>query len=109
MGGVQFNTSTPWGSMGYLQECRELFFEHRGVKIFHAYKDEFSDIPLDFWYCTSASAPADSTYEFDVRDLPHYAGDPLRASPDEHATAIKAAIDAGLLRSEAPFGEDAYD
>ncbi|MFA5553822.1 MAG: hypothetical protein WCZ89_02100 [Phycisphaerae bacterium] len=78
----------------------EKFLLYHGVSIFHTYKDEFSDIPLEFWYSTSSTAEPGSPYEFDVRDLADYK---LLYGTDEmskHKKAIKNAIDAGLLKSE---------
>ena len=80
----------------------EEFLTYRNVRIFHAYKDELSDIPLQFWYSTSVVAGPGSSYEFDVRDLPDYS---LPLGGDEiliHKHVIEAAIDAGLLQSETP-------
>jgi len=81
----------------------EEFLTHQGVTIFHAYKDELSDVPLDYWYSTCASAPPDSCYEFDVRDLPAYQGKRDRLDGREHRRVIRAAIAAGLLGPETPL------
>ncbi|MEX2138309.1 MAG: hypothetical protein WD894_03560 [Pirellulales bacterium] len=80
----------------------EQFLEYRGVRVVHAYKDDFSDIPLEYWYSTSSSAPPGSPFEFDVRELPGYQ---LRAPRDvsaEHKRVTEAAIDAGLLQANMP-------
>jgi hypothetical protein len=78
------------------------FLTHKGLAIFHAYKDEVSDNRLSYWYCTSGDALPNSVYEFDVRELPNY------REGDEHETIICEAIDAGYLESETPpdQGED---
>lgn len=84
----------------------EEFLTNRGVRIFHAYKDEFSDVPLEFWYSTSSTAGPESPYNFDVRDLPGYR---QRSGVDqviEHKRVIMAAIDTGLLRCETPVTLD---
>ena len=84
----------------------EFFLSHRGVKIYHAYKDEYSDISLEFWYSTSSSAGY--SYEFDVRDLPGYRS-PIEADKMlSHRIVIEAAIDAGILQSEKPFDVDSH-
>lgn len=84
----------------------ELFLSHRGVNIYHAYKDEYSDISLEFWYSTLSCAGC--SYEFDVRDLPGYRS---HIEVDEllrHRTVIEAAIDAGILQSEQQFDMDSH-
>jgi hypothetical protein len=78
------------------------FLMYRGVRIFHAYKDELSEIPLTFWYSTSSTAGPDSPYEFDVRDLPGYIERNGKDEIAEHKRVIMAAIDAGLLRADTP-------
>ncbi|MFH1742438.1 MAG: hypothetical protein ABIH23_25825 [bacterium] len=80
----------------------EEFLTHRGVRISHAYKDDLSDIPLEFWYSTSSTAEPGSTYEFDVRDLAGYRSRSRADEFLEHERLIKAAIDAGLLRPDTP-------
>ena len=80
----------------------EEFLTHNGVRIFHAYKDELSDIPLEFWYSTSSTADSGSPYEFDVRDLVGYRSQTGQEEMLEHKRIIKAAIDAGLLQSDIP-------
>jgi hypothetical protein len=80
----------------------EELLTHRGVRIFHAYKDDTSDIPLEFWYSTSSTSEPGSVYEFDVRDLAGYRSQNGQDKMSEHKRAIKAAIDAGLLQSDVP-------
>lgn len=86
----------------------EEFLTHRGVRIFHAYKDELSDIPLEFWYSTSSTAGPGSPYEFDVRDLPGYRSRCRADEVSEHERLIKAAIDAALLQSDTPVTLDSH-
>jgi hypothetical protein len=76
----------------------EAFLTYRAVRIVHAYKDELSDVPLEFWYSTSTTAEPGSPYEFDVRDLAGYSSQVGEDEVSEHKRVIKAAIDAGLLR-----------
>ncbi len=78
----------------------EKFLTYKGVSIFHAYKDDFSDIPLEFWYSTCATAPLWSGYEFDVRQLPGYRPRFDGPGPSEHERVIREAIAAGILRRE---------
>ena len=40
----------------------EQFVEYAGVKIFHTYQDEFSDVPQSYWYSTSDTAASDSEW-----------------------------------------------
>ena len=80
----------------------EKFLEHRGVAIYHAYKDEFSDVPLYYWYSTSSGCLPGSEYEFDVRELPEYRLSPLVDELSRHRLAILAAIDAGIIDSDRP-------
>ena len=84
------------------------FLTYRGVRIFHAYKDELSDVPLEFWYSTSSTAEPGSPYEFNVRDLADYRSLCRAGEVSEHECAIKAAIDAGLLQSDTPVTLDNY-
>ncbi|MBN1392563.1 MAG: hypothetical protein JW947_07150 [Sedimentisphaerales bacterium] len=80
----------------------EEFLRHKGIRIFHAYKDEFSDIPLEFWYSTSSTAEPGSPCEFDVRELEDYRPQNDTGGKSEHKRVIKAAIDIGLLQSDTP-------
>lgn len=66
-------------------------FSHRGVDIYHCYKD---DAAMDYWYSTDANE--DEEYDFDVRSLPVPAG----VSYDNHALIVAHAIDNGLLDFE---------
>ena len=86
----------------------EEFLTHCGVRIFHAYKDEFSDVPLEFWYSTSSTAEPGSPYEFDVRDLADYRSRCGTEEVSEHERVIKAAIDAGLLKADTPVTSDSH-
>jgi hypothetical protein len=87
----------------------EVFLRHKGTRIFHAYKDEYSETPLEFWYSTSAYAAPDSEYEFDVRDLPGFGTLNTPQDPCEHKNVIKRAIDSGLLLRGTPFGDKDHD
>lgn len=75
----------------------EKFLSFRGVTVFHTYKDELSDIPLEFWYSTSSTNALGSPEEFDIRDLPGYRSQDGQGKTAEHERVIKAAIDSGLL------------
>jgi hypothetical protein len=88
--------------MPLVWRAAEKFLKCKGVSIYHAYKDEFSDIPLDFWYSTCDSAAPGSDYEFDVREIPGYQSRIDGADHTEHKRAIRAAITAGLLRADTP-------
>jgi len=102
VGNTERNVATePW--------TPEVFLTHNGVTIYHAFKDEFSDVCLDFWYSTSANALPNSDCEFDVRELPGFRGNIFQHDSEEHVRAIEAAIDAGFLHSESPYQRWCYD
>jgi hypothetical protein len=81
----------------------EVFCEHHGVTIYHAYKDDDFDNRLFYWYALDPAAD----HEFDVRDLPG-AGAANLITLENIKTFIKRTIDAGILtqtgitREEAP-------
>ncbi len=74
----------------------EKFLTHNDVTIYHTYKDDLSDVPLEFWYSTCANASAESEFEFDVRELPLAA----QLTDADHAVIIRSAIDAGILKQD---------
>ncbi len=65
----------------------ELFIEYNGVKVYHAYKDDYFDQEREYWY---SLYPGDDfsgrCIEFDVRDLPVPEG-------MNHEETIKRAIE----------------
>lgn len=73
------------------------FVAYRDVTIFHAYKDECSDVPLDYWYSTTDSAVSGSEFEFDVRDLRTVMRQRLDVSHLDDAVLVRKAIELGLL------------
>lgn len=95
--------------MARLLRRPEEFIRYRGVSIFHAYKDQFRDIALDYWYSTSPSGAPGSEYEFDVRELPGYRPAQGLAIVLEHARVIVGAIQAGILRANKPLKRIIYD
>lgn len=94
--------------MPYVWQEPETFLGYQGITIYHAYKDEFSDVPVQYWYSTCGDESPGSPCEFDVRDLPSYdinSDDPsLGPNRDYHKKVIQAAIDAGLIEQDAPLG-----
>ena len=74
---------------------REIVLVHNGVTVYHAYKEDWFESPLFYWFALS---PDDDTDEFDVRDLAVEQSDDIEAM-------LKAAIDANLLKN--PHGETA--
>jgi hypothetical protein len=71
----------------------ELFLEHNGIKIWHAYKYKR---PLDFWYSTKPHLSTGDNvqpWDFDVRQLPEYLPD------SNHAEIIRKAIENDHLPS----------
>jgi len=91
------------GTMPYVWRNAERFLTYRGVRICHAYKDEFSDLPLEFWYSTCACESPGSECEFDVRDLAGYNYETDGENPARHKEVVKAAIRAGLLQTDMPY------
>lgn len=79
----------------------EPFISHLGVTIYHAYKDEFSDIPLDYWYSTNEDALPGSEYEFDIRDLRNHFADQGRHLDDKEVICL--AIEQELLHENMEF------
>lgn len=72
----------------------ELFLEHNGVKIWHAYKDGYQ---LSYWYSTKCYQVGRSDivhkFDFDVRELDGY-------NPDRtHAELMREAIKKGALKN----------
>lgn len=45
------------------------YLSYLGETVFHCYKDEYSDVPLDNWYTLSEFELPGSDFEFDVRDV----------------------------------------
>jgi len=45
------------------------YLSYGGKTVFHCYKDEYSEIPLENWYTLSEFELPGSDFEFDVRDL----------------------------------------
>jgi hypothetical protein len=82
--------------MSYIEEScdKDIFLEHNGVTIYHAYKNDDYSQPYTQWY---SLGPQDDAEEFDVRELPGY--DPA-ANDSDHPRVIRLAIEAGLLKQE---------
>jgi hypothetical protein len=64
-----------------------VFIEHRGTKVYHAYKGERA---LTFWFTLS---PAPGARQFDVRELPENFDFVV-----DRAAVLRAAIDSGSIR-----------
>ncbi len=73
---------------------------HRGLMVFHVYRDEDINSPRDYWYAlypdNDPEAAEDDRYEFDVRELPPFEGWDGHALA-HHRTLLRHAIDAGTL------------
>jgi hypothetical protein len=77
----------------------EKFIEHLGIAVFHAYKDEYSDIPLENWYTLSEFHLPGSEHEFDVRELKRRLRDRIdNATHLPERSAIQLAIELGWLQ-----------
>lgn len=80
----------------------EPFVTHLGVTIYHAYKDEFSEIPLDYWYSTSEDALPGSEYEFDIRELRSFFKSTIRTQFVDDKELIQFAIERNFLNENLP-------
>ncbi len=69
----------------------ETLTTHRGVAIYHTYKNDSADDRMTYWYTTDIIDGEDFT--FDVRELPV----PEGVEPENHALVIANAIDKGLI------------
>lgn len=97
----------------------EVFLRHKGVTVYHSYKDNTASQPLRYWYTTnpeysetSFSGKSDP-YEFDVRMLQFPVAEggrqvvealtpPFANETEQIADKIRRAIDAGMLRIPPP-------
>ena len=77
----------------------DVFFEYKGIEIYHSYKDGWYIDVFNFRYSTDILENTGDTvdYEFDVRDLPNPDNLDLNHGIDNHETIIKGAIDKKLL------------
>ena len=74
---------------------------YRGQTVFHCYKDEYSDVPMENWYTLSEFELPGSDFEFDIRDLRRALlaeGRIERNYPDDQI--LKIAIDNSVLPFE---------
>ena len=67
----------------------EVFLEHNGKTVYHAYKDGNFEDRLNYWYTTCPIEEVE--HEFDVRELSNW--DEKRS----HEDLIREAIDRNLL------------
>ena len=74
----------------------EVFVEHRGTVVYHAYKDQDVDEPFGFHYALSDEDAPDGC-EFDIRDM-NYTGFDLN-NREHHKEILRRAIE----RKEWPF------
>ena len=81
----------------------ELFLEHKGKKVFHAYEENDFDRRFHFWFTTDpASDSHDDEYEFDVREFTELLTPEEARGPDSFSLAITRAIDKGLVKFPDP-------
>jgi hypothetical protein len=86
-------------------ESAEVFMTHRGVNIYHIYKDDDLDQCVrHYWYALTdhGSDAGDSCGEFDIRDLPGWreTGDPA-----QYRAVIRRALDGGFFDGAIVDGE----
>lgn len=74
----------------------EIFLEHRGVRIYHVYKnDDVGQGVRHFWYGLSPWC-SDERDSFDVRNIASALGLPQPDTPEEIAAVIRVAVDRAL-------------
>jgi hypothetical protein len=77
----------------------EVFLEHEGVTVYHAYKHGGLGSRLRYWFNTDPDET--DVFDFDVRSLPDWTDD---GSAD---STIRSAIDHGLIPCPEPEGRNA--
>jgi len=73
----------------------DLYLEYFGVRIFHAYDDEWYDQPLSYWFTTSSLDDSQGWW-FDARDYVSVVN--IAASRDEHCID-NIALKEGIMRA----------
>ncbi|MDN5375446.1 MAG: hypothetical protein PWQ39_486 [Thermacetogenium sp.] len=75
-----------------------LFFEHKGVKVYHLYKNDIMDNgTYKYWYAPYPWSSDGDQENFDVRDLAKALHLPEPESQEEIQNVLRQAVDAGLL------------
>jgi len=86
-------------SMPYRWVPASVFLEHRGVTVYHVYKDDdVEQGARQYWFGVREDC-SDSDDAFDVRSLPNPSGHDLCTDAGRGAT-IREAIDAGIMTQE---------
>lgn len=84
----------------------EVFLEHKGVKVYHVYKNNDADQGIrHFWYGLSPQC-SDEGNSFDVRDVARALGIPQPNTPEEIAAVVRMAIDHALKGHPEECGEE---
>ena len=80
----------------------DLFLEHKGVKIYHAYKNDEYEDPFHYWFSTTAERDLESECDFDVRGLDWFDEEKVDRMDDQDAIkeAIRRGIDEGVIRQD---------
>lgn len=87
-----------------LKMAPEVFLEHRGYHVFHAYRrDEYPERHTDVFTLSSDDEETEWRWQFDVRELPG-AGEDLTDIPGLIRTAIDRCLDQG---EALPFSQGA--
>jgi len=86
----------------------EKFMEYKGVEVYHCYKDDDIEWPLQYWYTTdNCGVEVDDNFRFDVREIESelekkgFLPDEIVVEEDdenEHAPIIRCAIDHGMIK-----------
>lgn len=85
--------------MPFVWQDPEIALIHRGVTIYHTYKDYSPDNMSFYWYTFSSVEPDEDA--FDVRDLPQKTRDYSKFK--EHPDIIRTAIENGDLKVPEEF------
>jgi hypothetical protein len=69
--------------MPYIYQEPEVFFQYRGVKVYHTYKDSGTQYVKTYGYWYSLDEEEGERYQFDIRDVANNANLPRLGSESE--------------------------
>jgi hypothetical protein len=75
----------------------EFALEHKGVKVYHVYKDDDIRDPLVYWFTTDINHVEGCAGELDVRDLARKLGTEVVDQDESILDILKLAIDSSLI------------
>lgn len=82
-----------WGSA-------ELLLEHRGVRVYHAYKDDLIDQMFTYWFMSNSEGTEDEAWDVRVLSTWVAAGEQTTNETARLRLAIELAIAAGEVTQE---------